>query len=305
MLEYNTTVKRCLKIASLAGFPDIEHFYVEFSAVLQDQRIQAIELDLTSVTFLTPEAVLALLCVGRLWHNSRSCAIVLTSIDPQVYQYLVRVDLFKKCGAYFITRQGVVESWSRAGSFNLLEITSISSEPEANSQAVYAVYQKASNLLLGRVENRRMQAACDLLNVVTENVTHSQDTGYVLMQSYSTGSGYRIHVGIADLGLGIPTTLRARYPDLGKGSAYLLKSLEMGVTSRAGSGGLGLFNVDRMVRGQQGSLTIRSGDSMLQVYGNSVYLYDHLTRIPGTQVYITVWGNHDLVRWDYLLQSQS
>jgi hypothetical protein len=289
---------------SLGGFNDLERFYTEFAPLLSDQSIEAIELDLASVTFLTPEAVLALLCVGRLWRNSRGRAVTLTSIDPQVHQYLARVDLFKKCGVYFVTRQRIAEPWSRAGSFNLLEITSISSEPEANSQAVYGVYQKASNLLLGRVENRRMQAACDLLNVVTENITHSQDTGYVLMQSYSTGNGYRIHVGIADLGLGIPTTLRARYPDLGKGSAYLLKSLEMGVTSRNGSGGLGLYNVDRIVRGQQGSLTIRSGDSMLQIYGNSVYLYDHLARIPGTQVYITIWGNHDLVRWDYLLQSQ-
>lgn len=289
---------------NLGGFNDLERLYTEFEAVLSDQRIEAIELDLSHVAFLTPEAVLALLCVGRLWFNSRGCAVSLSSIDPQVHQYLDRVNLFKRCGTYFATEQEIFEPWLRSNSANLLEITSVSSEPEANSQAVYGVYRKASSLLLGRVENRRMQAACDLLNVVSENITHSQDTGYVLMQSYSTSNGYRIHIGIADLGLGIPTTLRTRYPNLGEGSDYLFKSLEMGVTSRVGLGGLGLYNVNRIVRGQQGSLTIRSGDSMLQIYGNNVYLYDHLTYIPGTQVYITIWGNHDLVRWNYLLQSR-
>jgi len=291
-------------VRSLCGFYDLERLYSEFVTVLSDQRIKAIELDLSLVTFLTPEAVLALLCIGRLWFNSRGSAVSLTSIDSQAHQYLDRVNLFKRCGTYFETKQEIVEPWGRSNSANLLEITSVSSEPEANSQAVYGVYRKASSLLLGRVENRRMQAACDLLNVVSENITHSQDSGYVLMQSYSTGNGYRIHIGIADLGLGIPTTLRARYPNLGKGSAYLLKSLEMGVTSRDGLGGLGLYNVNRIVRGQQGSLTIRAGDSMLQIYGNKVYLYDHLTYIPGTPVYMTIWGNHDLVRWNYLLQSR-
>ena len=89
--------------------------------------------------------------------------------------------------------------------------------------------------------------------------------------------------------------------DQDKFDRNLLKALEMGVTSRVGPGGLGLFNVDRIIRGQQGSLTIRANGSMLQILRNKVYLRDDLTFFPGTQVYITVWGNHDTSIWEYLL----
>jgi hypothetical protein len=294
-------VRYRLHIRSLGGFSHIERFYADFEACLFEPRIQELELDLTAVTFIMPEAVLALLCAARCWYDSRGKAIALVSVDAKVHKYLHRVDLFDECGTYLAVTGEITEPWLRSSSTNLLEITTIPGEPEANSQAVYAVYQKASSLLLGRVENRRMQAVCDLLNVVTENITHSRDIGHVLMQSYRVENVYRVHLGIADLGLGIPATLHPRYPDLGKGSDYLYKSLAMGVTSRTGSGGLGLYNADRIVRGQQGSLTIRAGNSMLQVFGDKVYFWDDLAHIPGTQVYITVWGNHDTSEWEYLL----
>jgi hypothetical protein len=158
--------------------------------------------------------------------------------------------------------------------------------------------------MLGRVENDRIKATCDLLNVVVENITHSRDIGYVLMQLYQIIDGYRVHIGIVDMGMGIPATLRIRYPDIGSEAKYLLKALEMGVTSRVGMGGLGLFNVERIVRGQQGGLTIRAGSSMLQIAGGRVHLRDDLTFIPGTQVYINVWGNHESSAWKYLLPEQ-
>ncbi|MBE7512430.1 MAG: hypothetical protein HS103_06405 [Anaerolineales bacterium] len=297
-------MKHRLKMNNLTGFDDIECFYNDFADCLSEPAIQQLEFDLTAVTFMTPETVLALLSAARLWYNNRGCAITLASIDRQVHQYLERIDLLRECSVYVSTSHDSVESWTRANSLNLLEITPIPGEPEDNTQAVYAIYTKARALLLGRIENRRMEAVCDLLNVIAENIIHSKDTGHVLMQCYTAGIGYRIHIGIADLGLGIPTTFHTRYPNLGNGSDYLLKSLDMGVTSRTGSGGLGLYNVNRIVRGQQGSLSIRSGSSMLQVYSNRTYQHDGLVYIPGTQVFITVWGNHDAAHWKYLLSEQ-
>lgn len=274
---------------------------MDFNHRLSNPGIGELELDLSHITFVTPESVLALVCVTRCWYRNRRTPVRLISMNEQVQQYLQRIDLFSQCASYVIFDKGPGELWHRSSSANLLEITSIPSDLETNAQAVYTVFQKASSLLLGRVENSRMKATCDLLSIVVENITHSQDMGHVLMQSYQVAEEHRVHIGIADLGLGIPATLKPRYPDLTIESAYLLKALEIGVTSRVGLGGLGLFNVDRIVRGQQGSLTIRANCSMLQILRNKVYLRDDLTFFPGTQVYITVWGNHDTSTWEYLL----
>jgi len=295
-------MKHPLIVENLGGFGHLERFYADFNRLLSNPRIEEAKFDLSPITFMTPETVLALVCTARCWYESRQTLVKLVSVDERVHQYLQRINLFAECASYLtIDQDEPTEPWSRSTSANLLEITTISSDLETNAQSVYAVFQKASSLLLGRVDNLRMKAACDLLTVVVENITHSQDMGHVLMQSYQVADGYRVHIGIADLGLGIPATLKPRYPDIGSDSAYLLKALEMGVTSRKGMGGLGLFNMNRIVQGQHGSLTIRADRSMLQLLGNRVYLRDDLTPMPGTQVYITVWGNHDTSLWEYLL----
>lgn len=298
-------MKNSLIIRNLAGFGHLERFYADFNHFLTNPRIDQMEFDLSLANFMTPEAVLALVCAARAWYERRRTPVKLIALDAKVHQYLQRIDLFSECARYLVIDSEPVEPWFRSNSTNLLEITPIPSDLEANVHAVYAVFQKASNLLLGRVENSRIKAVCDLLTVIVENITHSQDMGHVLMQSYQVADGYRIHIGIADLGLGIPATLKARYPEIGSDSAYLLKALDMGVTSRAGMGGLGLFNVNRIVQGQRGSLTIRADCSMLQIVGNNVYLWDDLTPMPGTQVFITIWGNHDTSVWEYLLSKHS
>lgn len=294
-MKYRLTINR------LGGFADLERLYMDFNHRLSDPGIDELELDLSHITFVTPESILALVCVTRCWYRNRLTPVRLISMNEQVHQYLQRIDLFSQCANYVISDKVPDKPWHRSMSATLLEITSIPGEPETNAQTVYTVFQKASSLLLGRVENSRMKATCDLLSIVVENITHSQDMGHVLMQSYQVADDHRVHLGIVDLGLGIPTTLKPRYPELSIGSSYLLKALEMGVTSRVGPGGLGLFNVDRIIRGQQGSLTIRANGSMLQILRNKVYLRDDLTFFPGTQVYITVWGNHDTSIWEYLL----
>lgn len=294
-----------LVIDNLGGFRQVEQFYGDFSRCFEMPRVDKIQLDLSRIAFVTPEAVLALITTARLWQRERGTRVQLVSLDRQVQQYLHRVDFFSGCADYLFVDEQVDEAWSRSVSANLLEVSTISSEPDANAEAVYSVFGKVSNLMLGRVDNSRIKATCDLLSIVVENITHSQDVGHVLAQIYQTMDGYRVHIGIIDLGLGIPATLKPRYPDVGSDSMYLLHALDLGVSSRTGAGGLGLFNVNKIVRGQQGSMTIRSGRSVLQIADGQVLRRDDLVSIPGTQVFITVWGRHDLTKWEYLLPESS
>jgi len=155
--------------------------------------------------------------------------------------------------------------------------------------------------LLGRVTPERMGAACTLLSEVTQNVTHSGSQGYVLMQLYKAGNGRRVHIAVGDIGRGIPDSLRKKYPQVGQSSDYLKKSLESGITSRDIGNGLGLYQVQHLVRNGGGTLTIRSDTAMLQIYEGKVYQWDNLTRVPGTQVFITIWGRHEKGDWNYLL----
>lgn len=192
--------------------------------------------------------------------------------------------------------------WSRGFSGNLMEIRILSDDLEQNSMHdVPHVLAIAQDLLLGRVTAERMGAACTLLSEVAQNVTHSGSQGYALMQLYKAGSGRRVHIAVGDTGRGIPDSLRSKYQQLGQPSSYLKKSLESGVSSRDFGNGLGLYQVQHLVRNGGGTLTIRSDTAMLQIYDGNVYQWDNLTRIPGTQVFLTVWGRHEKGDWNYRL----
>jgi hypothetical protein len=118
------------------------------------------------------------------------------------------------------------------------------------------------------------------------------------MQSYQVVR-HRVHIAIADLGLGIPATLS---PDILMSAAIqpICSALEMGCQP-CRYGWFRIVYCESNCPGQRGSLTIRADCSMLQLLGDRVYLWDDLTPMPGTQVYITVWGNHDTSLWEYLL----
>ena len=121
------------------------------------------------------------------------------------------------------------------------------------------------------------------------------------MQVYKFGNDRRVHIVVGDIGRGIPATLGEKYPQAGKPSDYLKLSLDSGISSRDGASGLGLYQVQQLVKGGRGTLTIRSDTAMLQINRGNVYQWDNLVHFPGTQVFVTIWGQHAHGEWDYLL----
>ena len=286
----------------LNGFQDLENFYDSFIPQLMQGNVRGAVFELSNLTFFPPEALLSLVCASRLWHRMTGHAVEWRLKNEDTLQYLERMDVLSVFADCVIAPALPSDLWTRGSSGNLMEVRTLSDELEQNSlNDVPHILAIAQDLLLGRVTPERMGAACTLLSEVTQNVTHSGSQGYVLMQLYKAGNGRRVHIAVGDIGRGIPDSLRKKYPQVGQSSDYLKKSLESGITSRDIGNGLGLYQVQHLVRNGGGTLTIRSDTAMLQIYEGKVYQWDNLTRVPGTQVFITIWGRHEKGDWNYLL----
>lgn len=298
-------------ISTSANFSDTEateSFYKQILPVIESSDCGELCLDFSRVGFFTPEAVLSLICTARLWHHYKNSRVSLI-LQPEVYSYFERINLFQVCQDY-LTTPALQSPPEFAAGYNqanagrtFLEVTPVSSEPEKNASELYQISDRAKKILTSWALER-VSPIVTLLHEVIENVMHSGDKGFVFMQrrpDRASGGGSRIQIGIADLGIGIQASLETRYPNLGGGSAYLAHAVRAGVTSRPEGdvGGLGLYNVHKILQGGMGKLIIRSNSSMLLLYEGRNYPYDNLAAVPGTQIYITIWGRH--LDWQQLL----
>ena len=285
------------KLNQLDGFNSIELFYHDFVVHLSKGISTAVVFDLESIGFLAPEALLALLCASKHWKNVKGTRVEWRA-NENVKLFLERADILRVFADDIMVVEMPEDRWSRGASLSLMEIREIAYDPEQNSMDVMYVLSVASDLLLGRVSTKQIGSATTLLSEVTQNIIHSQTSGYVFVQTYGN---HQVHIGVVDTGLGIPSTLSPKYPDFRMPSDYLQYALEEGVTSSTENGGLGLFQMKQIVSRDRGALTVRSGTAMLQLYRGKMYQWDDLADIPGTQVYITMWGEHPHEKWKYLL----
>lgn len=286
----------------LNGFQDLEKFYAFFMPELMQGEGRGAVLELQNLSFFPPEALLSLVCASKLWHTITGHVVEWRLDNEDALRYLERMDVFTIFADCIAVHPLPSDLWSRGLSSNLMEVKTLSSELEQNNLVdVPNILSTAKDLLLGRISAERMGAACTLLSEVAQNITHSGSQGYALMQVYKAGNGRRVHIAVGDIGRGIPASLREKYPHAGQPSDYLKKSLEAGVSSRTSGNGLGLYQVQHLVRNGGGTLTIRSDTAMLQIYGGNIYRWDNLTHFPGTQVFITIWGYHEKGDWNYLL----
>jgi hypothetical protein len=288
------------QLNKLDGFSNIELFYHDFAVYLYKDISTTAVFDLNDVVFITPEALLALLCASKHWRIAKGTKVEWRASES-VKLYLERTDILQVFADDIVVTRMPDEHWARGASLSLMEIREIDYDIEQNSMDVSNTILAVSNLLLGRVSIKQLGGASTLLSEVIQNVIHSNSIGYVLVQTYQNGGSHSVHIGVIDTGIGVATSLSPKYPGLPKPSEYLKRALQSGVTSSTAGNGLGLFRVESIVSKGRGALTIRSGTAMLQIYKNKMYQWDDLADIPGTQVYITMWGEHERGKWEYLL----
>lgn len=295
-----------LRPVSLNSISSIERFYREVdAAVLACRPLEPLVLDLSWVGFLPPEGIIALVTAARLWHGATGAPVRLSNLRSDVHRYCDRMDVFRQCGTWIEEERPLAEEerFDRApASSNLLEVHPIASDEDRNSQDVAVALARAARIVDAwfDADAAAVGRLLTMLSEIASNVVHSRDQGFAAMQRYRDDTrqfGSRVTMAVGDSGIGIEASLRAkartgsRPTRLTSGSDYILHALELGVTSRDSTGGVGLYRVKGLVEEWRGSLIIRSGRSMARVSAEGIETWDDLANIPGTQVTITVQGS--------------
>lgn len=290
-----------ISISTLNGVWDIENFNTDFLTYYHDLAYVHLTLNLETISFVKPEAIMALLCAARLWWQHKNQQVHF-KLNSEVQKYLERMNVFTVCKDFIYTDRSLDELYSRSNfSYTLMELMPVSADPKQNADDVYTIYSTAVKLLSGWILfPDRVKRICSLLSEIVENVPHGQRPGLALMQRYKIKDGSRIHIVVADIGIGIEGSLSQRY-EFGSSAEYLWRSLQRDISSRAERGGAGLANVEQIVRQGNGTLTIRSGPALL-VIDREVRVWNDLSNVLGTQIYITINGKYD--DWKYLLPEE-
>jgi hypothetical protein len=301
---------RCqLSPTGINSVPGLERFFGDVVATLAScWPPQPLILDMQWVHFIRPEGIIALACACRYWHSETGERVRLCNIPSDVHQYLERMDLFRHCGKWIEQDQSLPEDArfgrSRA-SINLLELLPISGDEEQNALDVVTAFSRAHRIVEAwfDADEAAVKRLLTMLTEITSNVVHSQDRGFVAIQRYQSSDrnhvGSRVTIAVGDLGIGIYGSLRSKFETsplaseipLVTGSDYILHALQLGVTGRPTGGGIGLYQVRKLVEEWQGSLVIRSVGSMIEISEHSVRPSDGLAEVPGTQVTIRVRGS--------------
>lgn len=102
-----------------------------------------------------------------------------------------------------------------------------------------------------------------LQELMQNSIDHSGAERYFMYAGLSEGE---IHLGVLDMGVGIPAKLRQKY-SAESDSDILLSSLEEGVTTRRERmGGYGLSHFRSFLQRNKGKLTIASGRAQIRFY---------------------------------------
>lgn len=242
----------CIRPISLDTPYQVEAFYEDLYGAIT-YGYKRLVVDLAQVSFVRPDGVVALVTAARLWHKRTGHRIVLTNIQRQVHCYLERIDLFSSCAAWLVQDRELspIERWDRnPQSFSLLELLPIAGDEEQNAKDVGNALGRAKHILSRwfHDHDHAIGRVMTLISEISSNVTHSLDQGFAVIQRYgnrtNTGQGSSVTIAVADLGIGIQASLNSKTHDSElhntrtrlTGSGFILRALDLGVTSRAAYG---------------------------------------------------------------------
>lgn len=116
----------------------------------------------------------------------------------------------------------------------------------------------------GRVSEESLWNCRLILNELMQNTKdHSTSERYFVFAGLEKES---VSVGLLDLGVTLPAKLESKYQCVDDGK-FLLKSLELGVTTRRSRpGGLGLTHIQNIVKANRGQLTLLSRNFSVRIY---------------------------------------
>lgn len=280
----------------------IERLYSEIKQARTAFKDVSLVLDCVAISFTRPAGVMGLITAAQTWQRWSGEPIQLRGLRPKVRAYLERLDLFTHCSSILKPEGMLPESdrFSRSlESGTMLEVTPIASDETNNTEDVQRAILRTQKILAQHYgpQHQHITELLTLISELAQNIIHSKDTGYIMVQRYSIGQESQVVIAITDAGIGIEQSLRTsglkdvfRATTLTKGSDYIRYALEEGVTSKTTSRGLGLYHVSNTVKSWNGTLIIRSAGSRIEIRPEGTNSEDNLSSIPGTQVTITANG---------------
>lgn len=280
MTEPHTTITVPYSLSSVEA---VETLY---SYVTAQPLASHYAFDMSRVDFVKPHGVIALVLAARMLAKRSGQPVALTSLHPQVLQYLERIDLFEIGHEWLLPPPKLSERWFRsAATPNLLELTLITGPND-----VSVAMARASHIFQRWLSVSDLNNLLAVLSEVCANIyQHSGDpAGCVVIQKYALVDEVAICLAVGDLGCGIRGSLQARHGVLGEGSLFYLREAMNGRTSRAsGRGGLGLRFVERRARDTGGSFWLRTENAALHSRGMLARTESSdLAGVPGTQLVV-------------------
>jgi len=279
---------------------NVERLYADLSQI--STYGSPIAFDLRQTYWFTPQTILGLVTACRLCQRLTGHPVLLTHLHLEAHAYLARMNLFGACRGFLSADRHPGKRYERSeNSERLLELAQIPGQEPENIEVVRQILRRARAILYRWTNHRSLtDSVLTILSEVGQNITHSEDFGYAVIQRYKqqgtsdSDSASEIHIAVADLGIGIEESLVRRHPELKhafqQGSQYIEHAFRQGVSGQLGKRGIGLDRVIALVRQWHGSLFVRSGQSSVRIEHNQVMCDDALAPIPGVQVSIMVRG---------------
>lgn len=293
-------------------------FYIDVPANLDDKGLlnffggwrwrtdlqPPVQINFDTCDFIAPYAV-TLLAAYSLWlRNIKQCHLSFrASPDTVAGNYLVQSGFLELMGE---------ESYPPAipRPDRTVKLTQISSSSEIPrfATSVMEILQIDDEELAGAVKY-------SLIELLRNVVQHSASTGGgVAMAQYYPKTGL-VEVCVADMGLGIKTTINEAYPEIDTN----LKALKLatlphvsrtfkpgGYTSMSDNAGLGLFFIKQITSLSGGSFFLGSKDALVDIWGDKegqqkkLYWQAKAGGWPGTFAYLQLRKN-SIAEFDALL----
>ncbi len=259
--------------------------------------IRSEQIDLSTVSFIDPYGMLALLEIGELCLLEDVKKSVILPHAPEVIAYLDRMDFFSYAKRYFAfeySSSEISEKYQRSlDSDVLLEITPIERSNDIHS-IVGKVRERAQAILARHLhyDDRAINGFIVALSEICQNIIeHSETTGYVGIQKYRYQSMNKniVKIAVMDVGIGFRKSLSHRFKLKGDLDAIDQALLHSASRYEDEGRGHGLAAVRRFVEQWQGKLSIRSGTARLSIippWARGAAKERNLISFPGSQINI-------------------
>lgn len=261
-------------------------------------------LDLSNISFIEPYSMLGLILLGKNYLRNTGSKLKMVKIPLKIHQYLSRMDFFQK-NIFDVNDKLDEKFFLKRSSFSrrVIEVIDIPSKERESVKIITNVItlfrKRAQNILKYWISNHNIvDYFVTVISEICQNVfEHSLDSGYISMQTYSSGSEHIVRLVISDSGIGIRASFFDKTNLDYESNAKLIEHALTTPISSKRPFGYGLCQVNSIAEKLRGSIFIRSENASVAMLYNKKnsggaysFLKNDLSKFPGTQISVSLTG---------------